>query len=128
MPPKHKPTIEIKKAVLRKKLNDAAVSQGYENAYTMLYELYVVDRVSLYKLADKLVVPVLQLRTHLKDLGIRMRPRGGPNNKIIEITPEIIEEVSRHGIKAVSARLGAQDATFRQRLREWARKQREETE
>lgn len=119
---KHLPrNIRIKRE--RERLDELAASLGFENTDKMLYELYVVQRTPLKELQAKLFTPMYTLRRRLEEICVPMRSRGGRNNVKSEITPELIDEVSRDGVTAVAMRLGIDGPALGARLKKWFEKE-----
>lgn len=114
--------------VTQETLERIAAEQGFESSAAMLYELYVVRRMSLNELSDLLLLSVWDLRAKIAAEGITLRSRGGKNNVKLEITEEFVREVSKHGIPAVAARLGLDYCTVRSALVRWAEKHKKGTE
>lgn len=87
-------------------LESVARNAGYEDFKSLLHDYYVVQRVGLTTLAERLHIAVPRLKRHLKRFGIEVHGRGGANNTKIVVTPELVREVTRDGIPAVARRLG----------------------
>lgn len=103
----------------RKRLEEVANTRGYESADKMLHDMYVVQRIPVHKIAEQLFTPMWTLRKRFDELGIKIRTRGGPNNVKVDITPELLGEISRDGIPAVSERLGIDMSTLYARLKDY---------
>lgn len=102
------------------RMDRLAREKGYETAAKMLYEMYEVQHMSLEDIRETLLIPHWTLRKILtEELGITIHPKGGRNNVLIEITPELIEEVSRDGITATARGLGVHPVALRIRLQDW---------
>lgn len=100
-------------------MDKLAKERGYETTAKMLHEMYVVQHMSLESITETLVLPHWTARRILVQLGIQIRSKGGPNNVLIEVTPELIEEVSRDGVTAAARTLGVHPLSLHTRLREW---------
>jgi transposase-like protein len=96
--------------------NVAAQQLGYENELALLTDYYIVRKLSVAEIAEKLDVSRHALRSTLCRLGIEIRGRGGPNNKKLAITDELVEEIRVDGIAAVAKKLGLSYTTVYKRL------------
>ena len=100
-----------------KDLERLAQETGYPDYRTLLYELYVVQRIGLYELAARCHMHYRRVRKHLIRFGIQVRGRGGANNVKIVLTPQLLREVMKDGIPAVADRLGVHSSVLRARLK-----------
>ena len=51
----------------------------YNNLYSMLFDLYVIEELGLFKISDLINVSYMTIKVKLIELGIRVRGRGGYN-------------------------------------------------
>lgn len=83
----------------------------------MWQDLYVTRKLSLVILAQKLDVSRNTVRSSLERLNIPIRTRGGANNQRLgELTGELIAEIEQHGVAATAKRLGLSYTTLYKRL------------
>lgn len=93
-----------------------ATRLGYESPTKMWEDLYEGKKLSLVQIQRKLGVSRNVIRHELVKAGIVSRTRGGPNNKKIVITDDLIDEVKKIGITAVAKRLGLDYTTLYKRI------------
>lgn len=104
----------------KNRLDALAREQGWENAETMVKDLYEVKRWSLKRLTIMLQLPTQYLlQQWMKNWGIEIKGRGGRNNLKFDLTPQLVEEVTRDGITAVADRLGISRTRLYTRLQEY---------
>ena len=99
-----------------KHLEQCALQLEQSSVQEMLYELYVVRDLSLHEIATQLSVSPWSVRRYLLAAGITLRRPGGRNNIKVELTQELLDEVSRDGITAVAMRLGVDRTNFAAKL------------
>ena len=92
-------------------LETLATSAGFASYKDMLHELYVVQHLSMVEVAARCHLHCRRVRKHLMRFGIAIRPKGR-RETTIEITPELIIEVTHDGIPAAASRLGVDSATL----------------
>lgn len=107
----------------RTRLEELAKERGFDSTASMLHDMYDAQQMSLTEICENLVTPMWSLRKAFAAAGIEARTKGGRNNVKFEITPELIDEVSRDGVSYVSMRLGVDYLTLANRLRTWAEEQ-----
>lgn len=117
---KHLPR-NIQLAREQKRLERVARDLGYESSGAMYYEMYVVQRIPLHEISQRLYTPLWSLRKRFDELGITVNKRGGANNVKFELTDELMAEVNRDGISAVCDRLGVNFVSLYLRVRERTR-------
>lgn len=100
------------------RLEKLAADRGYDSAAKMTYELYD-GGASLHFLSELYQITQYMLVRKMKQWGIEIRSPGGPNNKKIFLTDDLVREVSRDGIPAVSARLGVTEHRLAEVMNEW---------
>jgi transposase len=93
-----------------------ATKLGYADEVSMWQDLYTAKGLSVKQLSKKLDISRNTVRLALEDSGIEMRPRGGPNNKKLDITDALVEEIRQKGISAVAKELGLSYTTVYKRL------------
>lgn len=103
-----------------------AQNTGYENRAQMLYQMYVIDRVPIERIAHILVTPMWSLRKQFDEFQIEVRTRGGRNNVKVEVTEELVAEASRDGVPTVAARIGVDPVTLGLRLKRWHEERKKE--
>lgn len=107
----------------RRRLEELAHKQGYPSLADMLYQLYIVQDISIEKIAREILFTSLwTLRKRFDELQIPMQTRGGKNWSKVEITPELVAECTRNGVPATAERLGLEPARLYVRLNEWAKR------
>lgn len=100
-------------------LETVAKLAGFPDYKSLLQQRYQVECVSLQDLAENLHISQPRLKKHLEKYGIPLRKRGGANNVKIVLTAELIQEIARDGIPAVSMRLGVESSVLYARIRRW---------
>lgn len=87
----------------------------------MLQDMYSIQEISIHDLARMLYIPMKTLRSRMLLLGITMRPRGGKHPEVVksEITPGLVDEVTRDGVPAVAERLGIDPVALQVKLKKW---------
>lgn len=90
---------------------------GHASEEMLWHELYDVQKLSITTLATRLGISRNTIRQALARRHIQVRGRGGPNNLVLALTPEVIEEVRRDGVLAVAKRMELNYTTLYKRLR-----------
>lgn len=98
-------------------LEKVAQAAGHEDYKSMLYDLYVVQRLSLSTIASQLDVTMGRIRRHLVRYQIPVRGKGGPNNVKVVVTDDLVLEAAKYGIGATAQRLGVSVTTLTRQLR-----------
>lgn len=108
----------------RKRLDEVALSLGHDSTEKMLYELYIVKGMPIETISKTLVTPMWTLRKRFDEAGISVRTRGGlrPSTVLTELTPDLISELMRDGVRAVADRLGVDPPALSAKLRVWYKK------
>lgn len=96
-----------------------ALDRGYDSIESMLRDMYMEQGLSLHDLQESLFMSVWALRRRLHRMGVSLRSRGGPNNMLVAITRELVEEALRDGIVAVAERQGVTVHVLSQRMKKW---------
>lgn len=94
-----------------------ASDRGHDSVQHLFYDLYIRQGLSIDAVAEELHIGPQTTKRWLKKLGIQLRPRGGAQNVKITFTPELVEEITRDGVTAVSLRLGVDRTTLLHHLR-----------
>src|SRR5688500_1257199 len=109
--------MNLRKVRLEQRLKRTAKEQGYTGVGQMLRDLYVTQQQGLNLIMRQLMLSEHTLRKLMKLYAIPLRSRGGPNNVHVVLSPELLAEVVRDGVKAVATRLGVDEIMFRARLK-----------
>lgn len=96
--------------------DETAVKLGFESEEAMWQDYYIVRKLSITQLAERLGVSRNTVRAALERLEIPVRSRGGPNNQKLDVTDELVDEIRRDGIAAVAKRRGLSYTTVYKRL------------
>jgi len=89
----------------------------FASSDAMWKALYVEQRLSITKIAERFGVSRNTVRGELLKRGL-LRKQGGPNNVTgVELTSDLIDEIRREGVLAVAKRLGINYTTLYKRLR-----------
>lgn len=94
-----------------------ALTLGYDSPLEMWTDLYVTRKLSIAQLSRKLDVSRNTVRDSIRRAGIKLKGRGGPNNRRLIVTDELVEEIRRDGISTVAKRLEIDYTTLYKRLR-----------
>lgn len=97
-------------------LENLAQKAGFESYQQMLHELYTVQGLGLYQLAERCHIHYKRVRRHLNRFGIPIRGRGGPNSVKVVFTPELLTEIIKNGVEPTAQRLGITPVVLRSRL------------
>lgn len=100
-------------------LENVARRAGYAEYKDLLVDWYVVQRLALLDIAERLHVTQQRVRKHLVRFGITIRGKGGANNVKVVLTQALLEEVAKDGIPAVAMRLGVAQPVLYARIRAW---------
>jgi hypothetical protein len=100
-------------------LEIVAQRAGFADFKSLLDQWYTAEEMSLVEIGERLHVSWPRVRKHLVRYGISVRGPGGPNNVLIVVTNELIQEIARDGIPAAAARLGVQENVLYARIRRW---------
>jgi len=102
--------------VREQRLRRVARDMGYENVHSMLCDLYLNDGYAIPALARCLQVSIATVRRLLIKHEIPIRVHGGGNNRKVEVTEALYEEICRNGVPATAERLGVHHSTLRWQL------------
>ena len=89
---------------------------GYETEKDMWVDLYSTKKLSIQQLAEKLDIGRNTVRDALERYEIPIRPRGGPNNRRLFLTDDILEKVKQNGVAATARELGVGYTTLYKRI------------
>lgn len=88
-------------------LEKMATAAGYESYYALLYEYYIVQKMSMPEVGRRLEITEGRVRKHLVRFGIPVRVKGhipGKHGEVV-MTPTLLQEITRDGVPAVAERM-----------------------
>ena len=93
-------------------LEKMARAAGYVDYRDLLQSLYTVQELTLYELSRRCMISIPRLQGHMRRFNIPQRPKGRTRPPKVVFTPELLQEIARDGVPAVSRRLGVGSAAL----------------
>lgn len=110
----------LNEAKRRRRVEAMASELGYESVRAMLHSFYVDKRMSIGNIAAALGMGFSNTRRLLDEHDVPLRDLGERlHNGNVDMTFDLVQEMLRHGVGAVAARLNVDESTVRFHLLKW---------